>query len=255
MSIYKIDSQLPAFIEREKTQTQTLPVQYAGVTLAPVSGTYTLYDASKVVVKTGAIVVNSANEASFTLDDSDLPSTLTLSDRYQEHWVLTFAEPAVTVETFRRNACLCLRLLSPVVTDSMIRRRVADLDKIIPTTIDSMAPYIDEAWGVLNRIILSDGKRPYLIMNEFALADWHLALTLQLFFEDMSTYMGEGRYSTRAAEYAASAVKLYEKLRLEYDTSENDTRATADTSVPMQPVLYGNFAPARGWVPSGRGRR
>jgi hypothetical protein len=249
MPTYSVDSQLPSFYERECSATVTLPV-YAGGSSPVVanSGTFTLYDITKAVVVTGAVTFV-GGVATYTVPAASLPATAPLSGFYQEEWVLTFG---THVETFRRDAYLCLRLIHNVVTETMLVRRVSDLAAIRPPTITSYEPYIQEAWGICQRTLLQDGRRPYLAMNDYAFADWVCALTLELAMRDFATYTGEGRFSTEADKYRADVDKAFDRLKLEYDMSEQNVRSAAISGQSAQPVIYTNYSPAsayRMWGP------
>lgn len=240
-----IDSTLPSFYRREQAMSVSLPVYSSGSTLSMItSGTFTLYDQSKTVLTTGAITIASGI-ATYTVPA--LPVTTSLTDMAQEEWSLVIG--GVT-EVFRRDAFICLRLLHPVVSEPMLKRLVADLDNLRPPTITSYQPYLDEAWGVINRVLLQSGKRPYLIMNEYALADWHKHLTLESIFMDFETYMGEGRYAKRAEDHRRQAQVAFDSLKFEYDLAEANQRTAASQLVGAKPVLFAN-APAVQWFHRG----
>lgn len=239
MTTYSVDSQLPSFYERERSATVTLPVYAGGSSpVVPDSGTFTLYDITKAVVVTGAVTFV-GGVATYTVPAVSLPATAVLSAFWQEEWVLTFG---THVETFRRDAYLCLRLLHNVVTETMLVRRVSDLAAIRPPTITSYEPYIQEAWGIVQRTLLQDGRRPYLVMNDYAFADWACALTLEMAFRDFATYTGEGRFSTEAEKYRADADKAFDRLKLEYDVSQQNVRTNASSGQSAQPVIYTNYS-------------
>ena len=83
--------------------------------------------------------------------------------------------------------------------------------------------------------------------SAWALKDATLNTTLQYIFADAETYMSaEGRYSERADTYKSEATAAYDRLRLEYDLSETNQRASADDSTAAVPVIYTN-TPPRGW--------
>ena len=209
---------------------------------------FTLYDITKAVVVTGAVTFV-GGVATYTISAASLPATQPLSGFYQEEWVLTFG---THLETFRRDAYLCLRLLHNVVTETMLVRRVSDLAAIRPSQIASYETYIQEAWGIVQRTLLQDGRRPYLAMNDYAFADWVCALTLELVFRDFATYTGEGRFSTEAEKYRLDADKAFDRLKLEYDLSEQNVRSAAVPGQSAQAVLYTNYSPAsmyRMWGP------
>jgi hypothetical protein len=239
------DFSLPSFIERAKTVTLSMAVYEDGPNpVAPVSGTFTLYNQSKVVVVTGAVTVTSSI-ATFQVTAAVIPTATLLSAEWQEEWVMTLADGRV--ETIRRDAYLCLRGLYNPVNEAMLLRRVSDLQNLKHSSLTSFQGYIDEAWSTVEGMLLQDGKRPYLIMNSWALKEITLCYSLQYIFQDVETYMsGEGRYAKRAKEYSEAASAAYATLKLEYDFSETNQRASADDSTAAISILYLN-TPPRGY--------
>lgn len=234
------DFSTPSFIEREKTITLEMPVYEDGPSpVSPISGTFNLYDQNKTIIVTGPVVITN-NIATFTIQSTSLPSTLSLSDLWQEEWVLTMSSG---VETIRRDAFLVLRSLYNVVNEAMLRRRVTDLASLKPSNIESFQGYIDEAFSDIQNKLIQAGKRPYLILNSYALKDVLVSTTLQYMFEDFETYMAEGRFSQRAEDYKKAAILAWDSLKLEYDDSENNKRGAATTSEPVVSVIYTNSPP------------
>lgn len=245
MSSLSVDSSLPSFYRRGQAQRVTLPVYTTGsVPAIPTAGVFTLYDASKNVIVTGATSLDSDNVSYYDVQDTDLPDTLALSSEYQEEWEFDYDSsvvPGGTSEIFRRDAFLCLRLLHPVVSEPMLKRLVGDLDNLRQANLSSFQPYLDETWAVIQRTLLQSGKRPYLVMNAYDFADWHKHLALESIFMDFETYMGEGRYAKRAADHRALAERAYDSLKFEYDLTEQNKRTAASPSVGAVPVTYLNY--------------
>jgi len=234
------DYSLPTFLERAKTQVLSMPVYTESATpVAPSAGTFNLYDAAKTLITTGAVTVT-GGVATYTVTAAMLPATLSLSDAWQEEWVLTVNG---VVETVRRDCYLCLRTLYNVVNEAMLLRRVTDLNNLRPSTLSSFQGFRDEAWASVNSRLLQDGRRPFLILNSWALKDVLLDTTLAYIFEDLDTYMGDGRYAARAKEHREAAERGFLSLRLEYDTSQSNKRSEADDSVAAVPVIYTNTPP------------
>jgi hypothetical protein len=88
-------------------------------------------------------------------------------------------------------------------------------------------------------------------MNDYALTDWHAAMALDLIFTDLSTYSGDGRFGERAVVYREEAIAAFNRLRLEYDMSEVNTRASSAPSVAARPLIYTNYAPSMAYRPFG----
>lgn len=243
------DYSLPTFLERAKTVVLTMPVYSGGSTpTEPSAGTFTLYDGSKAVITTGAVTIT-AGVATYTVTAGVLPSTIALSDAWQEEWALTVDG---VVETIRRDCYLCLRSLYNVVNEAMLLRRVTDLYNLKPASMVNFQGFIDEAWSAVQGRLLQDGRRPFLVMNSWALKDTTLETTLAFIFDDLDTYMGDGRYQAKSTEHREAAERAFTTLRLEYDESQGNKRASAVDSVAAVPVIYTN-TPRWGsrWVPSG----
>lgn len=241
------DYSLPTFLERAKSVVLSMPVYTSGSSpAAPTAGTFTLYDSNKTVIVTGAITIT-ASVATFSVTAAVLPVTVALSDAWMEEWQLTVDG---VVETIRRDCYFCLRSLYNVVNEAMLIRRVSDLYNLKPSSMTNFQGFIDEAWASVQGRLLQDGRRPYLVMNSWALKDVALETTLAFIFSDLDTYMGDGRYQAKAAAHAAAADKAFTLLRLEYDESELNSRVSAVDSVAAVPVIYTN-AP-RNWGIFGR---
>jgi hypothetical protein len=238
------DFSLPTFYERDKSVTVSMPVfEFGAVPVTPTAGTFTLYDGSKVVVTTGAVTFV-AGVATYRVLAAVLPVSVGLSDDWQEEWALTVGGD---VETIRRDAYLCLRSFYNVVNEMMLLRRVSDLNNLRPSSMSSFQGYINEAFAAVQTRLLQSGKRPFLVMNAWALKGVTLATTLQYIFSDLDTYMGDGRYAAKTKEYAEEADKEFNSLKLEYDYSQTNQRANADDSAPATPVIYLNTPPRGFW--------
>lgn len=244
------DFSTPSFYERNKTITVSMPVYENGPSpVAPTSGTFSLYNQNKEVVVSGSATITNSI-ATYTVTSTVLASTLVLSDLWQEEWVLTMSDGSV--ETIRKDAFLVLRSLYNVVNEAMLKRKVTDLASLKPSTIDSFQGYINEAFSDIENKLIQAGKRPYLILNSYALKDVSLNTTLQYIFEDFETYMdSNGRFAQKAESYKKNAELAWDSLKLEYDVSETNKRASAEISEPVVSVIYTNAPPRWGYGSNG----
>lgn len=247
MSAVSTDFSLPTFLERAKAQTLSMPLYRDGLTpAAPTTGTFNLYDQSKVVVVTGAVTITSGI-ATYPVLAASIPVTTNLSNEWQEEWVLTLSDGEVC--TIRRDCYLCLRSLYNVVNEAMLIRKQSDLGTLRPPNKTSFQGYIDEAWSDVQGHLLKDGKRPFLIMDPWCLKSLTLNRTLQYIMDDLEIYMGsEGRYAQLAKKYKEAADVALTELKLEYDLSQSNLRSAADDSAAAVPVIYTNTPPYNRWT-------
>ncbi len=239
---FSTDFSAPRFLERAKTITVDMPLYQDGSSPVSVaSGVYTLTDGNGTTQFTGATTQVSGT-ATRQILASNIPATLTLSDQWLETWVLTMTTGG-SVETVRRDVYLCLRTLYPPVNERMLARRISDLDSFKRNDGDNFQGYIDEAWSDIESRLIQAGKRPFLITNAWALKAVHIERTIQLIFEDVSTYMGEsGRYQTRGNDAKEAYDLAWDTLQLEYDDSQTGQRGqTTTASGPA--VIYINRPP------------
>lgn len=246
MAQYQIDRRLPQYIEREKTQVLRLPVEYEGDIVPPVSGTYTLYDSSKNIIKTGAIsVVNKV--AQFTLSSSDIPATTLLTTQAQEEWILTFSEPESTIETINRRVYICLRTLYPTVTHSSLEDEFAIINDLL--TKEQISNKIRASWEYLQRLLNREEKRPYLIMDSSQLTDLHMFLCLEKIFSDLENGTSDtGNYAKQMEKYAKKADLAKESLTLLYDLAELNRISSAINAVPVESTVTFNARPQIPWI-------
>jgi len=228
---------LPRYIQREKAITVDLTIEENGEAVSISSAAYNLFDEnSNLIVASGAATVLS-NKVIYNVSAAIVPETLTLSENWLEEWVITLSDGRI--ETIRREASLVLRLLYPLVSDSDLLKRHSDLNKLLPVGETNWSKPIEAAWDTINAKLISDGKRPYLVLSSWSLKEVHICLTLAYIFTDMMTYSagGPSKYSDLSTKYNRCFNSAWEKLPLKYDSSETGVPAEA-IEVPSSPVLY-----------------
>lgn len=224
----------PDEIERGKDQTLECAVYSGADPSAPSSGTCTVYDANGAVVKTGSVTVT-LSVATFALLAADT-SSLDLGSAWRVEWALVMGD--TRTYTFRNPAALVLRRLYPVLTDlDLTQGRYSDLSRYLPTGSTSWEAYRTSAWDEINRILLRDQRRPWLITDATAFKDVHRELTLSLIFQDLgSTQRKSGdRDWLGLATYHRDAFKsAWKQLNFDFDTDHDGRR---DKRVSASPVL------------------
>lgn len=228
----------PETIERARTQTLTCPVYWGGGLVAPSSGTVTIYDASGSAIVSAAAVTITSSVATYSLSSASIPATLTLGDGWLVEWALTISG---IVHTFRTDAALCYRRLYPVVTDADLLRRHTDLSALKPSTETSYQDYLDEAWAQICARLVSQGRRPWLILSPSDLREAQMTRTLGLIFRDFASSMGEGKYSQMADYYDQAYEQAWRNLNFRYaeDEAATSTSSTRRRSAVSQVWLCG----------------
>ncbi len=81
-AIYAVRVAYPDYLERGRSQRTGLPLWRDGSLAAPTSGTFTLFDTGSTVLVTGSVSIVS-DVAVYDLQDTDLPTTLSLGHGYR----------------------------------------------------------------------------------------------------------------------------------------------------------------------------
>lgn len=212
---YSSGIELPYTLERARDTTITCPVYGGGVLAIPASGTCTLADPAGTAVSTGAVTITNG-VATYSVTSASLTSK-TYGDGWQVTWALVM--PDTITHSFRTGASIVKCGWSPNVTDASLYRRSSALDPngAAPiTTIRSYQPYIDEAGLELQRRLLQQGRRPWLIVDPTELREPHLLLSLALIYEDLSSRLNAA-YIEQARMYRQQFADSWNRVRFTYD--------------------------------------
>jgi len=220
---------LPSMIVRGIDQKLGVAWMLEETRVEPIAGTFTLKQGSNVLIDAVPCT---------TLGDSATPTSATydliaadtaghsLGSDYLEIWVLTpdpaISHPAGPVVEFRRSATLVLSALWPMVSDVDLVARHSRLDDLLPPGETNWARYRELAWEILNRDLIKKGRRPELVLDSYALIDAHIFKTLQLIFRDLSTLVGDGRYTEFAILYGEAYTAEWEVMQFRYDRDEDN---------------------------------
>ena len=206
-------------IERGRTQILTCPVQRAGATAAPSSGTISIYrpDQTALVNAQAVSIVSSVAQYSLT-------GATTTAEALGEGWLVEWSllMPDGVTHTFRNDASVCRRSLYPCISDADLTQRHSDLPALLGSATSYQA-YIDEAWATICNKLIGEGRRPYLIIQPTALRQCHLMHTLALIFTDFQTSAGDtSRWSALAAYYNTEYATAWGALRFTYDEADEN---------------------------------
>ena len=233
-TIYSHRHGLPDFIVRGRANLVECPV-YSGSTLtAPSSGTVDVFKGDGTKLVDGQAVTVTADIATYSLAAELLPSTLNLEDNWLIVWSLTLAG---STHTFQRPAALVRRELHPVVTPADVSAIHQDASSLLASG-QTLANFIDEAWDVLQRRLLAAGRRPYLIISDFALFDVHRHLAAYLLFNDAASSVGDGNWSEMAEHHIDRYEQEWARLSLSYDMDEDGVVAIDEQGIAGPSAVY-----------------
>jgi hypothetical protein len=180
-TLYTARFNAPEALEQGADNALSCPVYRNAALVAPTSGTLTVWNASNVKVVDAQAVTVAANIATYTIASATLASQL-YSDGWRFEWTLVIA---TVTNVFRNDGSLVYRRLYPVITDLDFTEVHTDFEA--RKSVATFQPYIDKAWGEIQRKLINTGKRPWLIMSPSALYDAHFNRTLALVFKDWAT--------------------------------------------------------------------
>jgi len=224
----------PDFLVRERTQLIEAPVYDAGTLTAPSSGTVTIYKGDGSVLVDASAVTITANIATFSVTAASLPDTLALEDNWLIVWSLVLAGDT---HTFQRPAALVRRELHPVVVDSDLTAIHQDAASLLASG-QTLSDFIDQAWDMIQRRLLAAGRRPYLIISDFALFDAHRHLAAYLLFNDAASSVGDGKWADMAEHHLGRYDQEWSRLKLTYDVDEDGLVAPDEQGMAGPAAVY-----------------
>jgi len=222
----------PDVIERAADQVLFVEARSDGSRVAPVSGTCTVYDASRNTIKTGSITVTD-DLATFTLDAADTTS-LDLSADWKVVWTLTMADSREYKPDNR--AALVLRKLYPVLTSlDLTEGRYTNLNRYLATGETSWQDFIDSAWDEIQRELFKLERRPWLITDPSAFLDVHRELTLSNILEDigMSQRSSDRDWLGLSKTHRGRFLAMWRDLSFDYDRAENGRDPVRRAPIPV----------------------
>ena len=225
---------LPDFLVRERDNLIECPVYASGALTAPASGTVTIYKGSGEKLVDAAAVTVTASVATYSIAAASLPDTLSLEDNWLIVWELTLAG---SVHIFQRPAALVRRELHPAVTPDDLSAIHQDASSLLAAG-QTLAGFLDEAWEMLQRRLLAAGRRPYLIISDYALFDCHRHLAAYLLFNDAASSVGDGRWAEMAEHHLQRYEQEWANLKLTYDMDKDGTIDSSEQGIAGPSAVY-----------------
>lgn len=231
----------PDELLRGEDYVASLTTTQDGAALDIDSATVSLVKPDGTVAATAAATCV-ANVATYTFD-----GVLTASEDPGEGWRITWAlvlDGTPAAAKLQNPAAVVLYQVAPTVTpDSLLKRESEFRNKLAAGGLDDiLAECIGEAWIVLTQRLRQKGRRPYLVLDSYAL---HESLTL------LSASYAYRRVATEAGESVEWAkATLYED---KFETAWGDlTFEEADPSTWQSTGVRKGASPTM-WLGSGTG--
>jgi len=234
-TLYTARFELPELVERGRSQAIQCRVYRSGALAAPSSGTVSLYRAGGTAVIVDAAVTITGSVATYTVT-AGTTTSLSLGDGWLVEWALLM--PDGGTHTFRCDAALGRRRLYPVVTDADIVLRHKALDPSSSSAITSQSTYqdqLDAAWLDIQRRLIRQGSRPYLVMEPSSLYEAHLSLAVALVYEDLAARINEA-YLQLSDRYRAQYEQAWAGLQFRYDRDDDGIADAAGARRKPVPV-------------------
>lgn len=237
---YAFRFRLDDIVERDRAVTLEAPI-YSGASIsAPASGTCTIFRPASTTFSTGVVVIGVDNIATYAITAAST-AVEDLGSNWQVEWDLVMGDGRSYRQ--RNPMHLVLRQLYPVLTDQdLTDGRYGDLSRYLPTAETSWENYRVAAWYQIQRKLLRDQRRPWLVMEPSAFMDAHRELTLSLIFGDMGSKqrssMGDRDWLGLARDHKHAYGLAWRELTFQYDEDEtNDTSTERRAARP--PLVFG----------------
>ena len=225
---------LPDFLVRDRINLIECPVYDAGTLTAPASGTVDVFKGDGSKLGDAQSVTVTADIATYSIAAGTLPTTLALEENWLIVWSLTIAG---SVHTFQRPAALVRRELHPVVTPADLSAIHQDAASLLASG-QTLAGFLDQAWDMIQRRLLAAGRRPYLILSDFALFDVHRHLAAYLLFNDAASSVGDGNWADMAEHHVARYDQEWARLSLSYDMDEDGVQDVGEMGTAGPTAVY-----------------
>lgn len=209
----------PAEVEKGADTTISVLVEYGGSDATISGATLTAYDSEGATVLSAVVATVSGGEVSYTIPPATTAS-LTLGSGWRFIWSVTISG---VVYTARNSGALVKYPYQPVIGQSdleRLSRDFADAD-LLPAGLTSYQQYIDEAASQIRTRLLQQDRRPWLIVDPWALRSAHLYLTAALITEDFITLLEGSKWESVAERFRARYDQEWDRITFGYDTDQD----------------------------------
>ena len=211
---------LPDLFERGQENALRCPMYQNGALVAPTSSTVTIRSADGTVQVSAVNAPITSSVAGYTYTPA---TTLALGDRWVVEWKHQITGHGEV--TVRNDAALCrVRLTCPVTPTDLYKLAPAlDPSGSAPVTaqeVDDHDEVVGDAWAEVQRWLLTQGRRPYLVLGAHALFDLTRYIALERIFRGLAHRAPEA-YGPDADRYHELARTARESVTLTYDEEDD----------------------------------
>jgi hypothetical protein len=234
---YTFRQELPVLIEVGKDTVLTCPVYRDGALAVPASATVAVIGPAGENYAPAATVVGGVAEATLL---GATTSGKEPGGGWRVEWTLAGLAGASDEVVFRSSCYLVRYRLYPTVTDEDIARRVPALRTTFegrPTTAANYQGAIDEADTAIQRKLLENHRRPWLIVDPWALRECWLCLSLFFIYDALVGVTPDGDpYSERADHFYRAFEASWSKAQVHLDWDEDGSAEEGKTTAAKAPV-------------------
>jgi len=207
----------------------TLPLySEAGVLQTVASGTITVRLGSQVLVDELAITPGAP--PSYTLL-ATATQDLAPSDEYQEIWTTPLGQ-------FTHGGFLVRHAYYSTVNDTHLQERHPELLQLLPPGETTAEKFRRQANEKIQRDLLKQGRRPWLIVDAWALHDAEKFLALHTWANDAAMRTsGTSDYLRLAREYLAAYEREMGSVSFRFDESESGQASSAMESAEASGIV------------------
>ena len=220
----------PYLIVRGTDTDVSIALEQYGAAVTITSATATVYDAS------GNQIAQYTDSATTSPTVTVLGSATTgesLSERWRVEWDLDGRVITAAAQLVRQG-------WTPAITDADIYRRAPALDPSGASPISERTEYEDERAEAIHHVrdrMLSEGRRPWLVVEQHRLREPLVLLALALIFEGLAVRDPETLYPI-ADRYRRQFEAAWSALTFQYDETEDGNAEAGRTTA--RPALWLN---------------
>lgn len=225
---------LPYMMERGQPNTLEVRVARNGEPATIESGTYAIFDPTGAPSTSGTVTVGP--EPGLATISSTPSTAIPYGEGWRVTWALIIEDEGEDAHTFENAAMIVReRLVCPVTTTALWtvapalnpskETRVTDLSEL------EQASLITTAWVKVQQRLLEYGRRPFLVVGNYALHEVTLQTALHLIYAALSSQAYEA-YGALAEQHRMQAEEAWKRVRLDYDMSQD---GVLETRLPAKP--------------------
>lgn len=228
---YRVNLSLPRTAEIGRSNVLTLPiVDDAGATQTPGSGS-TLTVRLGTLVLLDEVAVPAAAPAAYTMTAGTTTGQAP-SAEYQEIWTLA------GLGTFTWSGFLVRYAYYPTVTETHLLQRHPELLDLLPAGETTAEKYLIAAADQVQKALMKRGRRPWLVVDSWALHDAELYYALHLWAQD-ARMRTAGAPSNTYRELAAEYLQGFKDelgpngVQFRYDDDEDGVVSADQVETPV----------------------